>query len=69
MEALHVNYYNDTKPEEELRPYLNAADDLHRTAARPTPLLSSSTMSTPASGRPGLPGHSLQSQTLENVCE
>ena len=33
MEALHVNYYNDTKPEEELRPYLNAAEDLLRRIA------------------------------------
>ena len=30
MEALHANYYNDVKPEEELRLLLEAAEDLLR---------------------------------------
>lgn len=33
MEALHANYYNDVKPEEELRLLLEAAEDLLRRIA------------------------------------
>ena len=33
MEALHANYYNDVKPEEELRLLVEAAEDLLRRIA------------------------------------